>query len=62
MSHPAIGGAPAKLIASPLRLSATPVTYRNAPPVLGEHTEQVLGEVLGLSADEIGALRAANAI
>ena len=62
MSHPAIGGALAKLIASPLRLSVTPVTYRNAPPVLGEHTEQVLGEVLGLSPDEIEALRAAKAI
>ena len=39
--HPAIGGDPAKLIASPLRLSATPVEYRHPPPVLGEHTVQV---------------------
>jgi crotonobetainyl-CoA:carnitine CoA-transferase CaiB-like acyl-CoA transferase len=62
MPHPAIGGAPARLIASPLRLSATPVTYRHAPPVLGEHTEQVLGEVLGMDAGEIEALRAAKAI
>ena len=60
--HPAIGGAPAKLIASPLRLSATPVAYRHAPPVLGQHTEQVLAEVLGLDAEEIEALRAAKAI
>ena len=60
--HPAIGGAPAKLIASPLRLSATPVEYRHPPPVLGEHTEEVLGEVLGLSAAEIESLRAAKAI
>ncbi len=62
MAHPAIGGARAKLIASPLRLSATPVTYRHPPPMLGQHTEQVLAEVLGLDAGEIEALRAAKAI
>ncbi len=60
--HPAIDGAPAKMIASPLRLSATPVEIRHAPPMLGQHTEQVLGEVLGMDADEIEALRAAQAI
>ena len=60
--HPAIDGAPAKLIASPLRLSATPVEIRHAPPMLGQHTEQVLGEVLGMDADEIEALKAAQAI
>jgi len=35
-------------VASPLRLSATPVEYRNAPPRLGEHTHQVLRELLCL--------------
>ncbi|MFZ3153454.1 CaiB/BaiF CoA transferase family protein [Pseudomonas sp.] len=44
-------------VASPLRLSETPVQYRNAPPLLGEHTEQVLSRHLGLSAEQIAALR-----
>jgi len=42
--------------ASPLKFSGSPVEYRRAPPMLGEHTEQVLSEKLGLSAEEIQAL------
>lgn len=53
--HPLAGKVPQ--VASPIRLSETPVQYRNAPPLLGEHTEQVLGEVLGLAAAEIERLR-----
>ena len=44
-------------IASPLRLAGTPVAYTQAPPALGEHTDKVLSEVLGKSADEIASLR-----
>jgi crotonobetainyl-CoA:carnitine CoA-transferase CaiB-like acyl-CoA transferase len=36
------------LVASPLRMSASPVSYRRAPPGLGEHTHEVLGELLQL--------------
>ncbi len=46
-----------KVIANPVRLSETPADYRIAPPLLGEHTEQVLRERLGLSASEVAALR-----
>jgi crotonobetainyl-CoA:carnitine CoA-transferase CaiB-like acyl-CoA transferase len=46
-------------VASPLRLSATPVEYRNAPPLLGEHTETVLQRLLQLTPEQIDALRAA---
>jgi crotonobetainyl-CoA:carnitine CoA-transferase CaiB-like acyl-CoA transferase len=44
-------------VASPIRLSATPVEYRSGPPTLGEHTEEVLQSMLKLSHDEIAALR-----
>jgi crotonobetainyl-CoA:carnitine CoA-transferase CaiB-like acyl-CoA transferase len=33
----------AKLVGSPINLSATPVSYRQAPPLLGEHNEEILG-------------------
>ncbi|KMM77789.1 CaiB/BaiF CoA transferase family protein [Pseudomonas deceptionensis] len=44
-------------VASPIRLSVTPVEYRNAPPLLGEHTQQVLEQVLGLKSGAVEALR-----
>jgi crotonobetainyl-CoA:carnitine CoA-transferase CaiB-like acyl-CoA transferase len=50
-------GGEAPSIASPLKLSGTPVQYASAPPLLGEHTDAVLGEVLGLDAARIAALR-----
>jgi len=59
LPHPAGGMAP--VTASPLRFSASPVVYRRAPPLLGEHTEEVLREVLGKSADAISAFKAATA-
>ena len=43
-------------VASPLRLISTPPVLRNAPPALGEHTQEVLAE-LGLTAADIAALR-----
>lgn len=49
-------------VASPLRLSATPVEYRNAPPLLGEHTEEVLQRLLQLSAEQVAKLRQGGVI
>ena len=57
MPHPATGDRPAKLIASPIKMSETPVDYRNAPPMLGQHTEEILGEMLGMSENEVAVLR-----
>jgi len=62
MPHPALGGDPAPLIASPIRMSETPASYRRAPPTLGQHTDEVLGELLGLRAAEIEALRGRGVI
>ena len=50
-------GGRVQVIANPVRLSETPANYRISPPLLGEHTDEVLGEVLGLGADEIAGLR-----
>ncbi|MDY7572106.1 CaiB/BaiF CoA-transferase family protein [Pseudomonas sp. CCC4.1] len=49
-------------VASPIRLSKTPVEYRNAPPLLGEHTRQVLEQVLGLKAAAVEALRRSGVV
>lgn len=49
--------APVKLVGSPLKLSDTPVAYNRAPPVCGEHTGEVLREMLGLDADKLTALK-----
>ena len=59
IAHPAAGTVP--LVASPLRLSATPVDLRHTPPMLGQHTDEVLREA-GYSDDEVGALRMRGAI
>ena len=48
-------------VASPLRLQATPPVLRRAPPALGQHTDEVLGE-LGLDAVKIAALRERSVI
>jgi crotonobetainyl-CoA:carnitine CoA-transferase CaiB-like acyl-CoA transferase len=54
---PHASGETVKVIANPVKLSATPPEYRSPPPVLGEHTEEVLGGLLGMTAAEIAALR-----
>jgi crotonobetainyl-CoA:carnitine CoA-transferase CaiB-like acyl-CoA transferase len=55
MAHPLAGMLP--LVGSPLRLSATPVEYRLPPPLLGQHTDEVLSGLLGIQDDELDRLR-----
>jgi formyl-CoA transferase len=50
-----------EILGNPIRLSASPTTLRRAP-LLGEHTDQVLAQELGLSEAEIGELRARKAV
>lgn len=58
MPHPLAGGdGTVPLIGNPLKLSETPVSYRHAPPVLGQHSDDVLADWLQLQADAIAALR-----
>ncbi|WP_144630174.1 CaiB/BaiF CoA transferase family protein [Bordetella genomosp. 13] len=54
LPHPTAGKVP--IAASPLKFSGSPVQYRHAPPLLGQHTRQVLQERLGLSDADIQAL------
>jgi len=50
-----------RLVASPMKLSATPVQYRRAPPLLGQHSRELLLEA-GCSEAEIAALLASGAV
>jgi crotonobetainyl-CoA:carnitine CoA-transferase CaiB-like acyl-CoA transferase len=60
LEHAAAGKLPG--VASPMRFSETSVEYRSAPPLVGQHTDEVLREVLGLDAAGIARLRAAGAV
>ena len=51
-----------RTVGSPVRLSATPARMRTPAPLQGEHTQEVLEEILGLKGDEIAALAKAGII
>jgi crotonobetainyl-CoA:carnitine CoA-transferase CaiB-like acyl-CoA transferase len=59
LAHPLAGSV--NLVASPIKLSATPAQARRAPPLLGQHTDEVLAE-LGLSAEDRAGLRARGVV
>ena len=60
MDHPSAGEL--RNIANPIEMTGTPFAPPTPPPLLGEHTETVLKEVLGLEAEKIAALKADGAI
>lgn len=49
-------------VAYPLKLSETPATYRRPPPILGQHTDEILTDELGLDAAIVAKLRDAKVI
>ncbi len=60
MVHPRAGNV--RVVGVPIRMSATPGSVRTPSPSLGEHTEDVLAEVLGMTTNEIETLRAAGGL
>lgn len=61
MVHPGTGG-PVSLVGSPIKMSSTKVEYRHAPPLLGQHTNDVLKDILELDDAAIASLKESGAI
>ncbi|MDY6946021.1 MAG: CaiB/BaiF CoA-transferase family protein [Pseudomonadota bacterium] len=59
LPHPQAGTVP--LVANPIKMSGTPLQYQSAPPLLGQHTREVLIDA-GLTADEIDRLQASGIV
>jgi crotonobetainyl-CoA:carnitine CoA-transferase CaiB-like acyl-CoA transferase len=55
LPHPLAGSVPS--VANPIKFSGTPIQYGAAPPTLGQHTNQILRDELGLSEKDIETLR-----
>ena len=62
MPYPGSEKGTVSLIGNPIKFSETPVAYDREPPHVGQHSEEVLGEVLGLDAAEIARLRDAGVV
>ena len=60
LTHPTAG--PMRMVGPPIRLSGTPAEAAAPAPLLGEHTEEILGKLCGYSADAIARLRADGAV
>ena len=60
LPHPRAGQVP--LVASPIKMSATPPRFERAPPLLGQHTDEILRGELGLDDARIAALRVAGIV
>jgi crotonobetainyl-CoA:carnitine CoA-transferase CaiB-like acyl-CoA transferase len=60
LPHPLAGRVPG--VRNPINFSRTPLAYHRPPPLLGEHTEEVLVECLGLSRERLAELRASGAL
>lgn len=60
VEHPVVGMV--KMLGLPIRFDATPASIRRHPPMLGEHTDEVLGEIAGLAPSEIEELRRAGIV
>ena len=57
IKHSKTGKKPLKLIANPIKMTETPVSYRYPPPLLGEHTDEILTQHLKLTIEDIKNLK-----
>lgn len=62
MPHPLAEDGTVPLLGNPIKMSATPPAYERPPPFLGQHTDEVLEELLALDQAERDRLRAAGVI
>jgi crotonobetainyl-CoA:carnitine CoA-transferase CaiB-like acyl-CoA transferase len=60
LPHPALGSVPS--VANPIKYSATPLSYRSAPPMLGANTDEILRDILGIAPAEIARMRKAGIV
>jgi crotonobetainyl-CoA:carnitine CoA-transferase CaiB-like acyl-CoA transferase len=60
LNHPTVG--PISVNGVPIKLSATPGEVKDPPPLLGQHTEAILADILGYTADQIAELRRLKAV
>ncbi len=61
INHPLVTN-PIELVGNPLKLSETAVSYRQPPPVCGQHTDQVLQQLLGMDINQINELRTRSVV
>ena len=60
VDHPTAG--PIKMLGIPIKFADTPSSVRSAPPILGQHSDEILDDVLGLDATRIASLRASKTV
>lgn len=60
VEHPTCG--PMKLVNTPVKYSFSEPSIRTPPPTLGQHTDEVLTDLLGMSKDDIASLRSEGVV
>lgn len=60
VDHPDCG--PMKLVSPPVKYSFSEPSIRSPPPTLGQHTDELLADVLGLSPEEITSLKSEGVV
>src|SRR3546814_2784667 len=55
MEHPLAGRV--ELVANPIRYENNPIQYHNPPPLLGQHTDEILSDLLGIGEEQLKSMR-----